>query len=150
MDLQRETIRLCALVDEVRGTANVEAKAKDTRLVVECDPALQVSVDPQLLISAIANLVLNAIKYSPASSTVEIRCSRMKQEAALEVRDQCGGLPEQKIHELFEPFVRGRSDVSGLGLGLTITRRAIEAHGGRVEVRNLAGDGCVFVLHVPL
>jgi hypothetical protein len=57
-----------------------------------------------------------------------------------------GGLPEPRISELFDPFVRADKTTSGLGLGLTITRRAIEAHGGRVSVRNMPGKGCAFTL----
>jgi signal transduction histidine kinase len=67
----------------------------------------------------------------------------------IEVDDQCGGLPDGKLEDLFSPFVRAREDVDGLGLGLPITRRAIEAHGGHIEVRNLPGKGCAFVVELP-
>jgi len=68
----------------------------------------------------------------------------------IEIEDQCGGISESKT-DLFQPFGdrRGR-DRSGLGLGLSITREAVRAHGGDVLVRNMPGKGCVFTIDVPL
>jgi signal transduction histidine kinase len=67
----------------------------------------------------------------------------------VEVEDRCGGLPQGNAGELFEPFVQQGENRTGFGLGLAIVKQALEAHGGRVSVRNLPGKGCVFSLDLP-
>ena len=68
----------------------------------------------------------------------------------IEVEDECGGLPSGKAEELFRPFDRRGSDRSGLGLGLAISQQGVAASGGRIEVQDLPGKGCVFSIVVPL
>jgi hypothetical protein len=65
------------------------------------------------------------------------------------VEDECGGLPPGKVDELFQPFQQRGANRSGLGLGLTISRRGVEAMGGRMAARNLPGQGCVFSIDLP-
>jgi signal transduction histidine kinase len=140
------------LLEEVEATAGVEAEQKATRLVVRADPALNGMVDRHLMVSAIANLLQNAIKYSPPGATVQLRCSAAEEGIVIEVEDECGGLAEGSVTALFRPFVRGKmggGGDGGLGLGLAITRQAVEAHGGRIRVRNIPGKGCVFVVQIP-
>lgn len=148
--LSREPTNFRQLLEEVEATAAVEAQAKGTRLLVQADPELDGMVDHQLMVSALANLLQNAIKYSPQGAEIQLRCSPAEGGVAFEVEDECGGLPEEKIDELFSPFVRGRTEGGGLGLGLAITRQAVEAHGGGIHVRNVPGKGCVFVVNIPL
>jgi signal transduction histidine kinase len=68
----------------------------------------------------------------------------------LEIQDQCGGLPPGKVGELFHPFSQKTSDKSGLGLGLTIVRRAVSLNDGTISVHNLPNEGCVFTIDMPL
>jgi signal transduction histidine kinase len=149
--LYRERTNFRQLLDEIEASVTVEMQAKGAHIVVEADPALEGAVDRQLLISALANLVQNGIKYSHDGATIRLRCKPgAGGRVTFEVEDECGGIAEDKLAELFTPFVRGTSETSGLGLGLAITRQAIEAHGGRVDVRNLPGRGCVFVVEIPV
>jgi C4-dicarboxylate-specific signal transduction histidine kinase len=67
----------------------------------------------------------------------------------IDVQDECSGLPSGKAEELFQPFTQRAADRSGLGLGLSISNRGIEASGGRLRVRNLPGRGCVFTIDLP-
>jgi signal transduction histidine kinase len=68
----------------------------------------------------------------------------------IETEDECGGIPPSK-GDLFQTFGdrRGR-DRSGLGLGLSIARKAVRAHGGEISIRNMPGKGCIFVIDIPL
>jgi signal transduction histidine kinase len=68
---------------------------------------------------------------------------------AVDVRDQCGGLPAGRAERWFQPFSRGDSDRSGLGLGLAIARRAVHANLGELSVENLPGEGCIFTIDLP-
>lgn len=64
----------------------------------------------------------------------------------MEVEDECGGLPEGRADELFEPFVQKHAGRGGLGLGLSIARQSVEAHGWSLSVQNFPGKGCMFVV----
>jgi signal transduction histidine kinase len=114
------------------------------------DPTLAIDGDPQLLSSAVMNLVHNAFKYTPSGGRVVVRAHAEKGRLVIEVEDECGGIPASKA-DLFKVFADRRgSDRSGLGLGLSIARKAVRAHGGDIEIRNMPGKGCVFVIEMPL
>jgi signal transduction histidine kinase len=67
----------------------------------------------------------------------------------IEVADACGGLPPGKIEDLFSPTVQRGGNRTGFGLGLSIARQAVEAHLGRIDVRDVPGTGCVFSILLP-
>ena len=114
------------------------------------DSSLAVEGDPQLLTSAVMNLLHNGFKNTPAGGLVVLRARAEERRLILEVEDECGGFPERK-GDLFQVFGDRRgSDRSGLGLGLSIARKAMRAHGGDIHIRNIPGKGCVFVIEVPL
>jgi signal transduction histidine kinase len=112
-------------------------------------PDLAVNVDRQLLASAVTNLLSNAFKYTPRGGRVTLRARATDGRVAIEVEDECGGLPEGK-GDVFTPFGERRAKTrTGLGLGLSIARRAVRAQGGDIEVHNRPGTGCTFVIQVP-
>jgi signal transduction histidine kinase len=80
---------------------------------------------------------------------VALRVSSAGDLVRIEVEDECGGLPEGKAEALFRPFEQHGVDRSGLGLGLSISRRAVEASGGKLYVRDMPGVGCVFTIDLP-
>jgi hypothetical protein len=80
---------------------------------------------------------------------VSLGASATGERVLIEIADECGGLPPGKTAELFQPFEQRGSDRSGLGLGLTITRKSISACGGEVRVRDIPGTGCVFTIDLP-
>ena len=78
-----------------------------------------------------------------------LRARPMDGRVAIEVEDECGGLPQGKS-DVFAPFGERRAkNRTGLGLGLSIARRAVRAQGGDIEVRNSPGKGCTFIIQVP-
>jgi signal transduction histidine kinase len=96
------------------------------------------------------NLLHNAFKNTPSGGRVVLRARAERQRLLIETEDECGGIPESK-GDLFQVFGNRRgSDRSGLGLGLSIARKAVRAHGGDIRVRNMPGRGCVFTIEVPL
>ena len=148
-DVEQGLVNLLDIVEEVEAAACGDARARGLTLEVEVDPGLQVVTDSHYLISALSNLVQNAIKYSKKDGTVWVRGRGDEKGFTLEVEDQCGGLPEGKAEELFQPFVQKGTDRTGLGLGLTISRRAVARIGGELTVRDLPGQGCVFTISLP-
>ena len=78
-----------------------------------------------------------------------LRASAVAERVVVEVEDECGGLAQGKAEELFHPFHQRSGDRTGLGLGLSISRRGVEANGGKLRVRDLPGAGCVFAIDLP-
>lgn len=138
------------LIEEVEASALIEAKAHGHHLSVEIDnPSAVVEADRQILASIIANLVQNAYKFTRPHSHVTLRTTATDAFVRIEVEDECGGLPPGKVETLFEPFEQGSADHSGLGLGLAICVRGVEAIGGVLRVRDLPNKGCIFTVEMP-
>ena len=94
------------------------------------------------------NLLHNAFKYTHLPGRVVLRTRSEPGHILIEVEDGCGGLPE--TDELFRAFGDRRgSDRSGLGLGLSISRRAVAANGGEIRALSLPGKGCIFTIDLP-
>lgn len=147
---RRERVKVTVFVDEVAAAANLHAEYREVRLTVDrVDPELEISVDPQLLASAVMNLLQNAFKYSRPHGEVRLRTSARGGRVLIEVDDECGGLG-QGDKETFHPFgERRKQDRSGLGLGLSISRRAVLASGGEIRTQDFPGRGCTFTIDLP-
>jgi signal transduction histidine kinase len=148
---RRVRLPVVTLVDEISATGILQSEYRHVQFTVEpVDPALFVDGDPQLLSSAVTNLLHNAFKYTPPGGHVILRARAEDHRLFVEIEDECGGI-RQNTDGLFQAFGerRGR-DRSGLGLGLSIARKAVRSHGGEIVVRDMPGKGCVFVVVVPL
>ncbi|MEO7736298.1 MAG: HAMP domain-containing sensor histidine kinase [Kofleriaceae bacterium] len=150
MDAQREWTSLDVVLGEVRIAAQLDADAQDVTFTVTVEPKLFVATDRQMLSSALANLLQNAFKFTQPGGHVSLTARVVADRVLIEVADQCGGLPPGRAEELFRPFTQLSADRSGLGLGLSISRRAVEANGGKLGVRDVPGTGCVFTIDLPL
>src|SRR5205085_8454577 len=90
------------------------------------------------------------IKYSVQGGTVTLSATRRDDTLLMAVADSCGGIPHS-LNTLFQPFGERRgADRTGLGLGLSIARKAVRAHNGDIHVHNLPDVGCVFTIEIPL
>jgi signal transduction histidine kinase len=147
---RRETILLAEFVEELEITAIVEAKARGYQLTVApVEYGVLIEADRQLLSAAVANLLQNAFKFTLAPGHVWLRTHATSDLVFIDIEDQCGGLPPGQAEALFRPFHQRSTDRSGLGLGLSISRKAIQLNGGEIRVRNLPGRGCVFTVELP-
>ncbi len=146
----RHRVPVAELIAEVEVEASMGADAAGYTLTVfPVEPGIDVRADPQILAAALSNLLQNAFKFSHPDGRVSLRTTVTEGRVLFEVEDECGGLPPGKIEELFKPFEQRNTDRSGLGLGLMISRRGVEAMGGRMAVRDLPGHGCVFSIDLP-
>jgi signal transduction histidine kinase len=134
---------VCGVREELSGDA------EDKGISVTVDGQAVIRGDLRLIRSAIANLLRNAVKYTGRGGSIHVRLREGNDVASVEIEDQCGGLPEGKTEELFIPFVQRGGDRSGFGLGLAITKAAVETHRGRVQVSNVPGRGCIFMATFP-
>ena len=143
-------LQLRQVLESLVEDVSPQGAGKDVDIQVDVDPQLEIVADERLLDSALSNLVRNAIKFSPPGAIVQVRCKKSLERVVIEVEDKCGGLPEGAVEKMFSPFVQMGQDRSGFGLGLAISKRAAELHGGALRVHDVPGQGCVFVLDLPL
>jgi len=146
----RQRISTFGLVEDLEIEASLDANARGVELTVTANERdIDVDADPQLLSAAVSNLLQNAFKFSRPGGHVSLRTSSTTDRALIEVEDECGGLPPGTAEELFRPFERRSADRNGLGLGLSLSRRSVEANGGKLRVRDLPGKGCIFTIELP-
>jgi len=142
------------LVSEVSENNRKLAAAKDQELVVDVEPDLRVRGDTERLREAVDNLVSNAVKYSPLGGRIDVTAMREGNEATVRVADQGPGLSPEDIDRVFGRFQRLSAKPTGgessTGLGLSIAKRIIELHNGRIFVESREERGAAFVIALPL
>lgn len=145
-----EVFSMAEFIAEVRISAQLEADMHGCLFIVSrVDPRLAVDADRDLLVSAVGNLLQNAFKYNESGTEVTLNCYAQADRVLIDVEDHCGGLPKGDVDRLFSPFVQAATDRSGVGLGLSIARRSVEANQGSLRVRDRPGTGCVFTIDLP-
>ena len=150
MPARQRVISVADFIGEVKISASLEAQARECRFTVPVvDPALAVDADRESLISAVGNLLQNAFKFTREHSEVSLNAYASADRILIEVEDSCGGLPAGDFETMFQPFTQAGSDRSGLGLGLSICRRSVEANNGFLRVRDVPGSGCIFTIDLP-
>lgn len=143
-DLGEVTRYAAELYDEVAEAAEIE-------LEIKSHGPVPIKGDPTRLRQAVANMVDNAIKYTPAGGKVLVEAERVDGRAIMRVSDTGSGVPEEEQSRIWERLYRcdqSRSE-SGLGLGLSMVRAIMRAHGGEATVRNGSLQGAVFELSLP-
>jgi two-component system, OmpR family, sensor kinase len=149
---RRDAVRLDRLVGEVVDDARFEHPA--SRVELTTSGPIELRGDADGLKSAIENVVRNALIYGDPSQPIEVEATARGDQALVRVLDRGPGVPETELSRIFEPFYR--TDKSrdhqkgGQGIGLAITTRVTELHGGSVTARNRAGGGLEIDLTLPL
>lgn len=147
-----QPVALDALLHDVAGDARFEAAARDVEVVLSIDGAGPVvKGQVELLRRTFDNVLRNAVKYASAGSVVHIALGRADGCACVSISDGGCGVADGELERIFDPFFRGeRSDGShGAGLGLSIARRAVEAHGGDIRASNAEGGGLRVDIRLP-
>ncbi|WP_162241844.1 PAS domain S-box protein [Pseudorhodoferax sp. Leaf267] len=151
LDFQPLPLDLRALCQRCVAEARSQypGRADDIVLEYQCTRGTG-AFDEKLLRHVLGNLLSNAVKYSPAGGAVRLRVTDQGEGWAFEVSDHGIGIPLQEQGHLFESFHRASNvgDIPGTGLGLAIVKKAVEVHGGTIEVRSEAGDGCCFKVRI--
>jgi signal transduction histidine kinase len=138
------------LIRDVEAEASMGADGSGFRLTVSpVERGIDVGADPQILSAAIGNLIQNAFKFGSPNGQVLLRTSATTDRVVIEVEDECGGLPPGRAEELFRPFEQRSANRAGLGLGLFMSRKGVEAMGGKIGVRDRPGKGCIFYIDLP-
>jgi two-component system sensor histidine kinase KdpD len=142
------------LIEEVVGSAlaRLETQLEDRKVLTHLgEDSMLVAYDPVLTEQVFINLLENAIRHSPPGSEIAISAHKDKEAVTVEVADRGRGIPAGEEEKIFEKFHRapGAAIKWGAGLGLTICRAVIKAHGGRIWAENRPGGGAVFRFTLP-
>jgi signal transduction histidine kinase len=151
MTMQLETFALDGLLLEIVE----ELRRKESSAVLELPetlPAIEIQADQTLVRQIITNLLSNAIKYSVEKQPVEISLQMQNGQAVLIVRDQGIGIPEKDQPLIFEAFHRAENvgKIKGVGFGLSIVKRAVDIHRGKISFVSKEGEGSTFTVSLPL
>jgi heavy metal sensor kinase len=148
----KASLGLAAVVEDVFSSARAEARAKGVRLESGIAPDFRVAADAAQLRLVLSNLVDNAIRYNRPNGLVKVSARAESAGVIIEVRDTGIGIPAADLEKVFERFYRvdpARAEATGgSGLGLSIVRRIIEAHGGSVRAAS-GPEGSVFTIVLP-
>lgn len=154
VEANRERVDVVELLHAIAEDADFEARTCSRSVVIEASGGFIADVNGELIYRAFENVIRNAVKFSPERGTVEIRARATEHGQALEtlVRDRGPGVPPDMLEAIFQPFTRieGSEPVRGAGLGLAITKRAIEMHGGHVSAAPREGGGLEVRLVLPM
>jgi two-component system, OmpR family, phosphate regulon sensor histidine kinase PhoR len=152
LQMNFETVDLAYAGHYVRSTFRQAADEKNIQLEMDVPEGLTVRADLDRLIQALSNLVSNGIKYTPEGGKVSLRAMSENATVHIEVEDTGMGIDPRDQERLFERFYRVASSarkIKGSGLGLSITKSIIEAHGGQIEVESHPSRGSRFSIRLP-
>ena len=152
--LQLESCAPESIVESVMQTMRILAEARGIAIRLQVDGEMpQMRLDRVKIQQVVQNLVANAVQYTPNGGAVDVRMHRAGSGVEIEFEDRGPGIPPGELPDLFKPFTRLTtskfSKHRSVGLGLAITRRLVEAHGGTIEVRSEVGRGTTFVVALP-
>ena len=153
LPIMRHTIELDTLLFEVHRQTQPLQKSSGVKVDMREITPIQMLGDPDRLKQLVIILLDNAIKYTPRGGEVRLSLVQEAHEALIHVSDNGPGIPAEHLPHLFERFYRvdkSRTRAQGgAGLGLSIARWIAEAHGGRIAVTSLVGQGSTFTIHLP-
>ena len=155
MALRRVRTSVRQLLEQVLEVYSLEAEEKRIRVATHwpTDDPLEADIDPARMRQAFANLLDNALKYTPQGGSVSVEGGRdAAGRVRVVVRDNGMGIPPEEQGRIWERLYRGDKSRGqrGLGLGLSLVRAVVEAHGGRVEVASQPGEGAAFTVTLPV
>jgi len=146
--LKKEPIDLAELADDTAGSLAAEAAAASVTIRVERTETAQVEADPIRMREVLTNLLSNAVRHSARGGTVTIAIETMRDAMTVSVRDTGTGIAAEALPHIFDRFYKDRSS-PGSGLGLTIARNFVVAHGGTMTAASRLGEGTTITFTLP-
>ena len=148
-----EKVELREVFDHIVSDAQFEAQSKQCMIDIDLPECIPIKGNHELIFRALENVVRNAVLHSPAGTRIVVTATRdVSGPWLITVYDQGSGVPPDELETIFEPFYRGKKSggQSGYGLGLAMTRRVIQAHGGKVTASNHAEGGLAIAIVLPV
>jgi signal transduction histidine kinase len=128
----------------------ISAKAEKDRVIIHYQNGSlpNLFIDPGLIKTCIFNSILNAFQAMPEGGDLTVSTNVSNGMASIIIQDTGVGVPEENLPRLFDPFFSTKS--TGLGLGLAMTKRIVEEHGGKVDFQSLEGKGSTIAISLPI
>jgi two-component system sensor histidine kinase BaeS len=145
--LDTEPVDVPALLTDAVGPYLASAARAGIALITQADPG-SLEADPLRLREVLANVLTNAIRHTSPGGTVTLAATRSRDDWLFSVRDTGKGIPPEQLPTIFERFVKG-ADSRGSGLGLSIARELVRAHGGQMTAVSVEGQGTTIQFSVP-
>ena len=142
-------VNIPELVDETLSSLNVKFDEHHITIKKNYNQIPPIEIDPEQIRQVLLNLILNAVEAMPNGGTIKISIQEIeREEVKIEVSDSGCGISDEKLKEIFNPFVTTKE--GGTGLGLSIVQRIVNEHGGRIEVESKENRGTQFKLFLPI
>jgi len=154
IEMKRTEHQIKPMIENVQDLLGPQLKDKEIEFVAEVPDNLRAMVvDVSQIERVFINLVSNAIKFTPAKGTIRIRVEQNPQQLAITVADSGIGIKKEDLSKLFYEFYRVENEINqnvkGTGLGLALTKKIIEAHGGKIWVESTVNKGTTFSFTIP-
>jgi two-component system NtrC family sensor kinase len=153
LKLHKAPVSISKLMQEVAAEARIRAYQHHIALILD-KRMPKVNIDAKRIQQVLDNLIDNAIKYSPQEAEILLSVRRDRRQLIISVADKGPGIPADELTNIFDRMYRIEqrltSGVEGIGLGLSICRRLVEAHGGRIWVQSEMGKGSTFYFTLPI
>jgi signal transduction histidine kinase len=149
LGLRKEPTDLAILINDTAASFSLDAEAR--RVAIRVEPAGElptVDVDPVRIREVLRNLLSNALRHSPANAVITVAMKQRPGQIAVMVRDTGSGIPADVLPHIFNRFFKGPTS-QGSGLGLTIARNLVVAHGGEISAESRVGEGTTITFTVP-
>jgi two-component system sensor histidine kinase BaeS len=148
VDLKKQQIYLKPFLTGIKERFEKVFMDKGVKLELECDESLAINANPDKFSQIVINLLSNSLKSTDQGGSVKVKAGRKESEIFLKVIDTGHGIKKEDLPFIFERFYKASE--GGLGLGLTIAKELVEAHGGRIEVQSEHGYGAIFTVYMPV
>jgi signal transduction histidine kinase len=152
MRLHRERTSVSNLMEDVLEIYRMLAEEKKIEIKTDLADPCYADVDPNRVQQALANLIDNAVKYTPEGGSITVACKQSDQSIKVSVEDNGTGIPPEEQPRIWDRLYRGDKSRGqrGLGLGLSLVKAVVQAHGGQVTVRSVPGSGSEFTVKLPI
>ena len=152
LSLDPGMVALPPLLGEMRESFQAQAEPRDQTVTCHCEPDTPpIVADRDRLLQVISNLLGNALKFTPEGGRVGLEARRVEDDVWISVQDTGPGIAAEDVPHIFDPYWQARRTARlGAGLGLTISKGIVEAHGGRIWVESRPGEGSTFTFALPI
>jgi signal transduction histidine kinase len=141
-------VEVCSLIDEVLALVLAKAEKENVEIIRRYEVLPKLSLDPELIKTCIFNAVLNAFQAMPDGGKLSVSAKASDSKVSLIFEDTGIGVSRENLSKVFDPFFSTKE--TGLGLGLAMTRKVVEEHGGKVDFQSAEGKGSTIIMSFPV
>ncbi|MCD6121525.1 MAG: HAMP domain-containing histidine kinase [Spirochaetales bacterium] len=156
MNLNKSRIDLSSLIRDVAEFYYYAADEKGINIKTDITMGIYADIDPNRIRQVLANILDNAVKYTPDKGSIKVALHKKRvnsqTSAFISISDTGIGIPEEEIEHIWDRLYRASNtkNIKGLGLGLSLARAIVKAHGGTIEAKNIREGGTLFILSIPV